>query len=32
MKNLIGTDGSQYSRAAIDFCRHIVTAPQNMIN
>ena len=29
MKILIGTDGSEYSRAAIDFCRDIVADPQN---
>src|SRR5687767_15261339 len=29
MKILIGTDGSEYSRAAIGFCRDIVPDPQN---
>jgi len=29
MKILFGTDGSEYSRAAIDFCRDIIADPQN---
>lgn len=29
MKILIGTDGSEYSRAAIAFCRDIIPDPQN---
>ena len=29
MKNLITTDGSKFSQAAIDACRNIATAPEN---
>ena len=29
MKILLSTDGSDFSKAAIDFCRKIVTDPQN---
>ena len=29
MKILIATDGSEYSRKAIDFCRNLIPEPEN---